>query len=127
MIGSNDEPVLKNITSICTASDNRKILVGAEYGVVCLGRNGEVIWNYHCNFVSSVDVRRGFVFVAIEAEKRILILDQHGMELIDNIIPAGCNHIQPSRISVGKSSMIVREFSRREMKSMVHVLNLSFA
>lgn len=127
VVGSNDEPMLKNITSICTGSDNRKVLVGAENGVVCLGRNGEVIWNYHCNFVSSVDVRKGLVFIAIEAEKRILIVDQHGTDLVDNIIPAGCKYIQPSRISVGKSSMIVREFSRREMKSMVHVLNLSFA
>ena len=119
--------MLKNITSICTASDNRKVIVGAEYGVVCLGRNGEVIWNHHCNFVSSVDVRKGLVFVAIEAEKRVLIVDQNGTDLVDNIIPEGCKYIQPSRISVGKSSMIVREFSRREMKSMVHVLNLSFA
>ena len=125
--GSNDEPMLKNITSICTASDNRKVIVGAESGIVCLGRNGEVIWTHHCNFVSSVDVRRGLVFIAIEAEKRVMIVDQHGTELVDNIIPVDCKFIQPSRISVGKTSMIVREFSRREMKSMVHVLNLSFA
>ena len=103
------------------------MIVAGECGLVCLGRNGEVIWTYHCSFVSSVDVRRGFVFIAVESQKRVLIVDQHGTELVDNIIPKGCQFFQPSRISVGKTSMILREFSRREMKSMVHVFNLSFA
>ena len=128
--GSNDDPVLKNIYHLCTAPDPRKLLVGAETGVVCLSRNGDIIWSYVTNNpVNSIDSKRALVFVTIEKESRVAVFDQHGNILVDNIFPSGCTISRPSRISIGKSAMLVREFidhDQHGLKSMVHVFTLSF-
>lgn len=128
--GSNDDAVLKNMTSICTAPDSRKLLIGTESGVVCMSRNGDIIWTFPTvHTVSSVDSRRGLIFAAIEREKRVFILDQHGNLMVENVFPAGCTISCPSRVSVGKSCLIVREFVDHDvkgLKSMVHVFTLSF-
>lgn len=130
IIGSNDDHVLKNMTSICTAPDSRKLIVGAEGGVVCMSTSGDIIWTYPTGqSVASVDSCRGLVYAAIERDKRVLILDQHGNMMVENIFPAGCTIARPTRVSVGKSSLIVREFIDNEkqgLKSMVHVFSLSF-
>lgn len=118
------------MTSLCTAPDNRKLLIGTQFGIVCLNRSGDVIWSFSTNhIVCSVDSRRGLIYGVVEAEKRVMILDQNGNQLVENLFPAGCTVSRPARVSVGKSTMIVREFSDHEksgLKSMVHVLTLSF-
>ncbi|WAR19594.1 hypothetical protein MAR_001432 [Mya arenaria] len=128
--GSNDDACLKNMNAICTAPENRKILIGAQSGVVCLSRDGDIIWSYQTSHsVCSVDSRRGLIYAVVEKEKRVFILDQHGNSMVDTIFPTGCTVTRPSRVSVGKTSLIVREFvdnDQHGLKSMVHVFNLSF-
>lgn len=128
--GSNDDPFLKNMYSISTAPDSRKLLIGTEAGLVCLSRNGDIIWTLPTNnVVCSVDSRRGLVYAAIEKEKRVFVVDQHGNMLVENVFPGGCTISRPSKVSVGKSSLIVREFTDHDtngLKSMVHVFSLSF-
>ena len=95
-----------------------------------MNRTGDIVWTFPtCNAVCSVDSRRGLIYVVVEEDKRVIILEQNGNQLIDNLLPVGCPVSRPSRVSVGKSSMIVREYSTREqyrLKSIVHVFNLSF-
>ncbi|KAL4238076.1 hypothetical protein ACF0H5_002788 [Mactra antiquata] len=128
--GSNDDPFLKNMTSICTAPDNRKLIIGVSAGIVCMNRNGDIIWTVSTSSpVMSVDSRRSLIYAAVEGEKRVFITDAHGNTMVDNVFPAGCTISRPSRVSVGKSSLIVREFTDHDLqglKSMVHVFNLSF-
>ena len=127
--GSNDDPFLRNMTSICTAPDNRKLLIGTEAGVACLNRNGDIIWTLPMQgVVCSVDSRRGLIYAAMEKEKRVFVIDQHGNMMVENIFPPASSIIKPSRVSVGKSSLIVREYTDTDtgIKSMVHVFSLSF-
>ncbi|XP_045162371.2 uncharacterized protein LOC123527145 [Mercenaria mercenaria] len=128
--GSNDDPFLKNMNSICTAPDSRKLLIGTEAGVASMSRSGDIIWTVPTqNLVCSVDSRRGLVYAAIEKEKRVFILDQHGNMMVENIFPPASTVSKPSRVAVGKSSLIVREFTDNDqhgLKSMVHVFSLSF-
>jgi len=128
--GSNDDACLKNMNAICTAPENRKLILGTQSGVVCISRNGDIIWTFGTGHgVASVDSRRGLVYAAVEEEKRVLILDQHGQPLVQNVFPAGCTISAPSRVAVGKACLIVREFVHHDqqgLKSMVHVFTLSF-
>ena len=128
MIGSDKNAVVRSPNSMAATSSGKRLIIGAESAVVCVRKTGDITWTRPvAKFVASVCCDKGLVFVCIENERKLMILDESGNHLLENIFPLGCNIARPNRVSVERSLMIVREFSESDWKSCVHVFALSFA
>ena len=128
LIGSDKNSVVRSPNSMAATSSGKRLIIGAESAVVCVRKTGEIIWTRPvAKFVASVCCDRGLVFICIENERKLMILDESGNHLHENIFPLGCDIARPNRVSVERNLMIVREFSESDWKSCVHVFALSFA
>ena len=127
LIGSDKHSVVRSPNSMTATSSGKRLIIGAESAVVCIKKTGEIIWTRPvAKFVASVCCDKGMVFVCIENERKLMVLDESGNHLHENIFPLGCNIARPNRVSVERNLMIVREFSESDWKSCVHVFALSY-
>ena len=128
LIGSDKCSVVRSPNSMAATTSGKRLIIGAESAVVCVKKTGDIIWTRPvAKFVASVCCDRGLVFVCIENERKLMVLDELGNHLYENIFPLGCNIARPNRVSVERNLMLVREFSESDWKSSVHVFALSFA
>lgn len=128
LIGSDKCSVVRSPNSMAATTSGKRLIIGAESAVVCVKKTGDIIWTRPvAKFVASVCCDRGLVFVCIENERKLMVLDEAGNHLYENIFPLGCNIARPNRVSVERNLMLVREFSESDWKSSVHVFALSFA
>ena len=127
LIGSDTNSVVRSPNSMSATSSGKRLIIGAESAVVCIKKTGEIIWTRPvAKFVASVCCEKGMVFVCIENERKLMVLDEAGNHLYENIFPLGCNIQRPNRVSVERNLMIVREFSESDWRSCVHVFALSY-
>ncbi|KAL4238075.1 Intraflagellar transport protein 80 [Mactra antiquata] len=127
LIRSDKHSVVRSPNSLAPTCDGKRLIIGAEAAVVCVRKSGEIVWTHPVvRFVSSICCEKGLVFVCIENEQKLMILDEAGNKLCENIFPLGCNIVRPNRVSVEEDQMIVREFSEKDWKSTVHVFNLYY-
>ena len=127
VIGSDKHSVVRSPNALAATSDGKRLIIGAESAVVCVRKTGEIVWTRPVvRFVASVCCDKGLVYVCIENERKLMILDEAGNNLCENIIPLGCDIVRPNRVSVERKQMIVREFSEKDWKSTVHVFSLVF-
>lgn len=128
VIGSDKHSVVRSPNALAATSDGKRLIIGAESAVVCIRKTGEIVWTRPVvRFVASVCCDKGLVYVCIEYERKLMVLDETGNNLCENIFPLGCNIVRPNRVSVEGNEMIVREFSEKDWKSTVHMFSLVFA
>lgn len=128
LIGSDKHSVVRSPNSLAATSDGKRLIIGAESAVVCVRKTGEIVWTRPVvRFVASICCDKGLIFVCIENEQKLMVLDESGNNLCENIFPLGCSIVRPNRVSVEKDQMIVREFSEKDWRSTVHVFNLFYA
>ena len=127
LIGSDKHSVVRSPNGLAATSDGKRLIIGGEAAVICVRKTGEIVWKRPVvRFVASVCCSDGLVYVCIENERKLMVLDEAGNNLCENIIPLGCDIVRPNRVSVDKKQMIVREFSESDWKSTVHVFSLVF-
>lgn len=127
VIGSDKHSVVRSPNALAATSDGKRLIIGAESAVVCVRKTGEIVWTRPVvRFVASVCCKKGLIYVCIENERKVMVLDEGGNNLCENIIPLGCDIVRPNRVSVDKNQMIIREFSEKDWKSTVHVFSLIF-
>ena len=125
LIGSDKHSVVRSPNALAATQDGKRLIIGAEAAVVCIKRTGDIIWTHPVvRFVASICCDKGLVFVCIENERKLMVMDEAGNTLYENMFPLSCNIVRPNRVSIEKSKMIVREFSERDWKSTVHVFSL---
>lgn len=126
LIGSDKHAVVRSPNSLAATSDGKRLIIGAESAIVCVRKTGDIVWTRPVvRFVSSVCCDNGLIFVCIENERKLMVLDEGGNSLFENIFPLGCSVVRPNRVSVQHGQMIVREFSETDWKSTVHVFSVN--
>ncbi|KAH3857300.1 hypothetical protein DPMN_099906 [Dreissena polymorpha] len=126
LISSDKHAVVRSPNALAATADGRRLIIGGESAVVCVRKTGEILWTRPViRFVAGLCCDKGLVFVCIENERKLTILDEAGNNLIENLFPLGCNIVRPNRVSVEHHSVIVREFSEKDWKSTVHVFTMT--
>lgn len=127
IIGSDKQATVRSPNSLAATSDGKRLIIGAESAVVCVRKTGDVVWTRPVvKFVSCVCCEKGLVYVCIQNERKLMVMDEGGNNLFENILPLGCSIVRPNRVSVEHGQMIVREFSEKDWKSVVHVFSMTY-
>ena len=125
LIGSDKHAVVRSPNALAATSDGKRLIIGGEAAVVCVRKTGEIVWVFPVvKFVSGLCCDRGLVFVCIENERKLMVLDERGSRLCENVFPLESDIVRPNRVSIELDRMVVREFSETDWRSTVHVFNL---
>ncbi|XP_052769170.1 uncharacterized protein LOC128209256 [Mya arenaria] len=125
LIASDKHSVVRSPNALAATADGKRLIIGGESAVVCVRKTGEITWTRPViRFVASICCDKGLVFVCIENERKLMVLDEAGNNLCENLFPLGCDIVRPNRVAVEHDQMVVREFNEKDWKSTVHVFNI---